>query len=263
MSLLLLLGRVGQAAQAPLPDAIPGLELWLKSDVLNQADGTNVQTWYDYGFYAYDAVQNTLSAQPKFYNNVLNGKPVVRFAGAQGMVSQASSTLAAMTQFFVHKPTSLSTSGTLRGSGQASGNHGLQVRVNGGRLDLLDANTALYGSAGTDISITQFNVSTFAATGGGTAQIYRNGIADGSFAINTGYTTGGPYTCSIGVHDVGVSSEFFAGDIAEVISYSRVLTTTERAQVHTYLQNKYAITVADYIPAASGPPPGQFLPFFI
>ncbi len=52
------------------------------------------------------------------------------------------------------------------------------------------------------------------------------------------------------------------GDIAEVISYTRVLTAAERAQVHTYLQNKYAIQVADYVPAPSGPPSGQFLPFF-
>jgi len=248
------------------PDAIPGLEWWIRADTLGLANAASVSSWPDSGPNAYTTTQTTPSNQPTQYTNVLNGLPVVRFTGAQGLISQASSTLAATTQFFVHQPTSLSTTGTLRGTAAPNGNHGLQVRVNSGLLDLLDANTADYGSENTNLSIAAFNVSTFAATAGGTAQFYLNGTADGSAAFGTGYTTGGPYACSIGAHDTSFSSlysvEFYTGDIAEVISYTRVLTAAERAQVHTYLQNKYAIQVADYVPAPSGPPPGQFLPFF-
>jgi hypothetical protein len=47
----------------------------------------------------------------------------------------------------------------------------------------------------------------------------------------------------------------FSGNFAELIMYSRVLTAPERATVHSYLQDKYAIPVSDYtagIPAFSG-----------
>lgn len=245
-----------------LPNEIAGLEWWVKADSLGLANAAVVSSWTDSGPNAFTSTQTTSTKKPKQYTNVLNGLPVVRFSGAQGLLSQASSTLAATTQFFVHRPTSLTTTGTLRGTGAAGGNHGLQVRVNGGLLNLVDSYNVDYGSENTALSTTQFNVSTFSATAGGTAQFYRNGTADGSIPISTGYTTGGPYPSPIGAHDASVSDEFFTGDIAEIISYNRVLTTAERAQVHTYLQNKYAITVADYVPAPSGPPPGQFFPFF-
>jgi hypothetical protein len=35
--------------------------------------------------------------------------------------------------------------------------------------------------------------------------------------------------------------EYFGGKIAEIIIYNRILTTPERQQVETYLNQKYAI----------------------
>jgi len=65
------------------------------------------------------------------------------------------------------------------------------------------------------------------------ANVYINGMATGSGPIGDAPTAGNTY----------IGGEGQASFIAEVIMYSRVLTTAERQQVETYLAQKYAITL--------------------
>ncbi len=64
-------------ADLPLSD----LSLWLKADtaVTRQSTNNGVQYWFDQSGAHNDASQGTAANQPQWLDNVMNGRPVVRF----------------------------------------------------------------------------------------------------------------------------------------------------------------------------------------
>lgn len=86
---LLLLGRGGAdeggGTTAPVwsPGALPGLQLWFDTAVLaGLANGDPVPTWPDLSGGHRDAVQATTAARPTYVSVGINGRPVLRFDGA-------------------------------------------------------------------------------------------------------------------------------------------------------------------------------------
>ncbi len=68
------------AAQAQIPTT--QLTLWLKADAGVVKDASNnVSEWQDQSGNGFHLTQTTLSKQPKFTENILNTKPVLRFNG--------------------------------------------------------------------------------------------------------------------------------------------------------------------------------------
>jgi len=74
---------------------------------------------------------------------------------------------------------------------------------------------------------------------GTTARLFKNGVEVNSDVKNYNTHNGQLYigACNI----AGAVVEYFGGKIAEIIIYNRILTTPERQQVETYLNQKYAI----------------------
>lgn len=63
------------------PNSIGGLQLWLDATSIEQADATAVTSWRDKVSGANAVSMSTTASQPIVKNNILNGKPVVRFDG--------------------------------------------------------------------------------------------------------------------------------------------------------------------------------------
>lgn len=225
------------------PDTVATLNAWWKADSLALSNGAAVATWTDSSGGAADATQATGTAQPLFQTAQVNGLPVVRFDGTDDhLVSTASSSLTATTVFAVVKPANVANYMTIRGSDI---DNGLQFRLdNTGKMQMVAENIALVGTATTTLSTTLFQVATISFTSGASYNFYLNGTADGG--TTTGVSIGASATTSIARNLPG-GGESFNGDIAEIIVYSSVLSTGDRATVHSYLADKYGITVSDYV----------------
>lgn len=74
------------------PSAYP-LLCWYKANVLSGADGDVVSSWTDSSGLGAHAVQATLANQPKFYNALKNGLPIVRFDNSNDFLSPPVSSI--------------------------------------------------------------------------------------------------------------------------------------------------------------------------
>lgn len=252
------------------PDTISGLSLWFKADAITGlADGAGVSSWAD-SLGLSTASQATAAKQPTYRAGVLNGLPVIRFAGAQRMTLSGaaltfSNNIAGASVFVVASSTStaaavgqiilLSTGASTSLSRiYAQKSATLTWRAGGRRLD---ADAAESADAGTIVA-SRWDVTSFAHDySGATYQGWLNGTAGAvtSSAHGLGNTSATNSQAGvIGSDNSATPISYFSGDVAEILVYQRVLTAAERAQVHSYLQDRYAITVSDYIPSSVAVP---------
>ena len=224
------------------PDTIPNLAAWWKADSLGLADGATVSSWADSGPGGWTATQGTASARPTFRTAVLNGKPVVRFDGVDDfLISSASTSHTETTIFAVIKPTSTTGDRSIR---VASGSGGITSTIRDGKPRMGSQDLVSLHTSTTTVSTTAFQVLTCSYSDStNTVAFHRNGSADGSSTAVTASPTAGR-TTQIAAEPAG---GYLVGDLAELVIYSRVLTSSERAEVHSYLQDKYAVTVSDYV----------------
>ncbi len=188
------------------------------------------------------AAQTTDSARPVWVENGLNGRPVARFAGAEWLDgSSVFSGAAARTIAAVYKPR-INT-----GTHAICGQSGI---IGAGKWAVIQSRVSPQGDpyfAGYAADLTGPAKDTTAKIelftyDGATGVLYKNGTE-----VNTGALT---LDTNASVFRIGASqnvlvdTEFFDGDIAEVIVVSRVVTSTERASLHRYLSFRYAIAVA-------------------
>jgi hypothetical protein len=81
---------------------------------------------------------------------------------------------------------------------------------------------------------------------GASSAIYVNGTSAASGDAGTGGL--GNAAITIGWHP-SVGGREFSGDVYEFLIYDHALTTNERATAHSYAQDTYGVTVADYVVA--------------
>lgn len=72
--------RLGGGAWSPLN--LPGLQFWLRPDLIGAANGASLATFPDGGPFHNDGVQATGANQPTFATAGINGKPAVVFTSA-------------------------------------------------------------------------------------------------------------------------------------------------------------------------------------
>jgi hypothetical protein len=205
-----------------------------------------VSSWTDFSGNGFHATQATGTAQPTFQTNEINGLPIVRFDGTDSLASTAPTNGAAQTIFTVIKQANLTGTHTIRGASLPDGS-GLQHHTRtSGKQCLVQLNIAVLGTATTSlVAGTATILSSSFSDATDAVAFYFNGAADGT--ATTTVTLGAGSTTLIGAHPELAESLF--GDIGELIVYTRLLTTTERGQVHSYLNDKWGIAVADYIPS--------------
>src|SRR5215217_4469118 len=80
------------------PDAVSGLQLWLKADAITGLSDTNaVSQWDDSSGQANHATQPSGLVQPIYRTNIVNSLPVVRFDGVGSRLALGTTTFKALT----------------------------------------------------------------------------------------------------------------------------------------------------------------------
>ena len=223
--------------------------LWLKADALALANNASVTSWTDSSGSGNTAT--TLSGtKPVYQTNVQNGKPTVVFSGAQYMdTTLASTSILKNTILAVHMPTV--NGGVIVGANGCCSPH--FILVNG-----------MFGTAGTGYvvkniangqavagDITNTDINSFSIAGGRFNSVYP--AADTSTTIDA-YMNATHYTATFGASlgtdatnvEIGSryqGSNYFTGDISEVLVYSSALSDTDLQSAQCYLAHKYGLAV--------------------
>lgn len=260
--------NVQATAPAFVPTDIAGCQLWLDgADASTISIGTGVSQINNKGVLGGNFAQGTASAQPAYITAELNGKNILRFDGNDfltGSLSAASYNYwhqDVRTDFIVIKIGTVANPNTLyaiianailtspHGSGIAFDDRSIFSR-NNNMLHLNSAgNASVYNTSNTpnDSYPTQvWNcVKIFADPKNATASERSNIVVDAvSYKTNTATlaasTTNATNPIRIGSFP-DLSGFNLVGDLAEIISYNRILSAGEITQAETYLTDKWAI----------------------
>lgn len=230
------------------PSTISGLSArWRADSITGVTTGGAVASWPDTSSNGYTATNTSGSSSvPTFVSSSINGQPAVRFAAAssQRLVSNAPAGMAAQTIVAVMTPQTATTARTMRGGANVPGPVQFCLE-NGTATARLQA--VKQGIANIGFSTGQPGVGTPVVTlltydsNSGAYEFRINGTTSGT---GTTIQTLTADTTSIGANR---TSQYFSGDIAELLVWSRVLTAGELASVDSYVQDRYGITVSDYL----------------
>ena len=213
-----------------LPSA--GLHLWLRADAGAPSSDGPVARWFDQSGNGRHASTTQASRQPSLVTGALNGRPVLRFGGAQSLYLEAAAQPTTFTVFIVGKNSMPTESfSMILGPGSTSPNN--QLRWENG-------SQALFVGTGNNLPVIQTSIGNTrvyhalsARYDGSVMNVYR----DGNPVSAHSFTTTGPWTLvSVGSY---YSSYYMQGDLAEVIIYDRALSESERISVNEYLRSKY------------------------
>jgi hypothetical protein len=238
-------------------DAIPGLRLWLKADSgLIPGGADSVATWEDRSGNGLDVAQTTEANRPTRVAAALNGVPVVHFDGGNDYLIRGSVPGYDLfdnntdTVFIVQKQTgadprtstfSWTSDGTNRFMVHATWENLISYQVGaasgGGILEtsqpygwddqwhvlklIRDGNDGQINVDGIDLTPT----TTFSSPG--------NNSPAADLYVGSDYWT---------VNNLYSSTNWFTGDIAEILVFNRALTSQEQQTVDTYLRGKYGLT---------------------
>lgn len=200
-----------------------------------------------------DLTQAVSSKMPTWQAGVLNGHPAFRFDGVDDIIDRSSATVAARTTWSVSAVVSSGASeATSRKWPFGYGNSttrifGLTEGVTSGEWgSFVRTSAATIQHATSGVATTAFAVLTI-VWDGATTVLYRNGtqVASSALAGNINFAH-----MAMGAL-FSLATECFSGDIALAAAWTSALDATARADLHSYVQDTYGITVADY--ASSGP----------
>ena len=226
------------------PSDISGLKLWLKADAITGlSDGDPVTTWSDSSGQGNDATQSTAGQKPLYKTAIQNSLPAVRFDATDDVLkTQADGTLKPFSLFAVIKVADLSTTRTLIGSWNGTNN---SIASGGISIDLATASKTRFLKA----EVVVIGTSTTAPTtstlivgvtydGSGNYAFYKNGAADGSGTNDQTFTADRKILIGALRPDGLIP---FNADAFELVRYDSVLDSTQRGNIHTYLNGKWAV----------------------
>jgi hypothetical protein len=231
------------------PNEVAGLQAWWKADAITGlADNDAVTSWPDSSGHGRTMAQDTGAVQPNYKVNIINGRPVVRFAAGDFLHTGAYLTGTGGFSMFVvakvdanraNRQDIFGTSATTAATGwklAAFTTDGqMLARGNaGGTFSILQD----YGSFGT-FKLFSLTWTGSLAGAGNEANLYHDGLLLGSSGLTDAL---------IDASDVFLgyagSDENFVGDIAEVAFFSGAVSAADRQAIELYLSDKYAIGTA-------------------
>lgn len=215
-----------------------GLSLWLKADAGVSLSGSNVTAWADQSENSNNLTlfEDQNLSSPTFTTNILNNYPSINF-NSNAILKNSSLNLSKYTVFHVSKVLQ-------DGDGEgrvfsARGYSNVLIGSWNNYTNRMFAGGWVY--QGTSTSDTWKITCGIVDSTTPSSSFYQNGLA---LAENVGIGSSMPDGICLGGWVWGNGSSFFEAakcSISEVIIYNRVLTTSERQQVETYLNQKYAI----------------------
>ena len=218
------------------------LLLWMAADSISgKSDGDSVDTWRDLSTSGNNATQSTSSKRPVYKTNTLNGKPVLRFSGAQELSTATGNALGDFTVFVVFKATAIG-GGYDRvldkdyANGFWLGRNSSTVNSFGGGIEESGSPFGIFGS----FPDNNWNV-LGSIRSGTTHYLYNNGSALANNTVS-GVTTN---TAVYGIG--GRNANYFTGDIAEILVYGTALSAEDRKVIEAYVGQKYNLSMPPYI----------------
>lgn len=226
------------------PTTLTGCSLWLRADLGITLNGNTVSAWADSSVNGNNASQGTANQQPVYNLRQINGQPTLFFdptggAGTQKYLSLAHSlaALSASHAFVVHRRLTNTESNVGFTGFWTLGTSGLITH-----MPYTDGH--IYDDGG---GSTRYACGT-PVVGLATAQVYEVRNQSGSWAS----LLNGSAQFSSGTNTVALSASpviggnlgggiYYYGDWAEMILYSRILSTPERTQVINYLNGRYLL----------------------
>lgn len=250
--------RQMRAATWPMPfggpSSISGLELWLDaSDSSTLYDATtggslvasdgSVARWEDKSGNSRHLTQSSSGNRPQRKTSIQNGKDIVRFDGTDDELIRSSfnlSSATAATLVFVMKYRSSAGFLITGGFGTNSSFAGMIMEKNRStsRFSFVVGSSSLSSDAsfGNTAPDTNCNVLTI-VYGSGAATSYINNVEDASTSFagplnsSSGFCLGGYF---------GLAGYFSDADICEVAFYDTAITATDRSNLQSYFQTKWA-----------------------
>lgn len=232
-------GTGGGTVVTPVPATIPDLVYWFKADPILASNGASVPLmqnacpWYTANSGVATGPGATVNAAG------LNSLNVLAFSGtSDSNYNLPAGTLlgAGGSVFVVYKTSSFSgglflggASGALQFSADTSGN-----------LQIVKDFVSLIAASTTGLTLStwqQLNMTYNTSTGAYVFRIAGAGVGSGSNAVSISVATS-----AIGYNLAGgVSSQNLSGKVAEMILYSRALTSTETLAIEAYLLAKWGV----------------------
>jgi hypothetical protein len=242
-----------------VPQRSADLLLWLRADAGIVESGSNISSWNDQSTFANNAAQTVATNQPQILTNQINGLPAVDFAklASTNRWLQVPSGFSDFTNgasiFVVAKPpvTGL-TDARLLDLGNAASSNNIQLyQPTVAGLTFRTYNSSTQKSVTTASGMTSaYNLAEVVHNGDFAATLYINGAAvatqagsSNMFNITNIERTGNFIGKAFG------STNFFEGQIAEVIVFKKGLSDAERKAVESYIFYKYGVGSSPSPPA--------------
>jgi hypothetical protein len=212
-------------------------------------DNDPVDSWIDVFGNEFTA---TGTSRPIFKEAVVNGLPVVRFDGVndflQDNVGPSYLDFQGNTGLTIYAVMKVTSGGLDKGIITKDGENperGWALFESSGKLGSIistGASSRVRRNA-TTVTTGNFIIAKSVFDGGTTQSLYVDGVLDDSSidgAIPSSIGGSGPNTALIGDFSFATSN-YFNGDIAEIIVFDRVLSGSEQTNVETYLTTKYGL----------------------
>ena len=206
------------------PKSIDGLVLWLDANagITKDVNG-QVSQWDDQSGEDNHAAQSTPASQPIHEANIVNGRPVVRFDGADDFMEFSAITNIRTAFFVVRSFTPVPSRGIILGDSSAFHWH--------------DDGDNMFHS-----SNSHSNIRTGSAYTNGSVVSPTSLLKPTVFEVIT-VATAGNVTASRLTRDRGFSDRVWWGDYADVLIYDTPLSSADREAVEEYLADKYGISI--------------------
>ena len=218
-------------------NTIPGLQLWLKADsVPVHISGSNIAQWYDCSGNSYSIIQSNTAMQPTVQNNVINGRPVIRFDGSNDYLTGGNILNMGTNSWDIYV------------IGRSTNNDGAIVTKYDNASDNIYGlgyyNSSLYWSFYAKNIVTNLAAGKFYYYNAKSSrsilqnELFVNNNSEGATSISSANRD--CPTCNFDIGYADAVFDHFNGDIAEIIIYNTILNPAQKTQLESYLQSKYA-----------------------
>lgn len=225
------------------PTDVANLFAWYKADAITGLNNNDtIASWSDSSGNSRTLTQSTEAQKPTYKTNIKNSLPIVRFDGTADWMKSSAQTITANRTVFV-----VSTNGSANNSDvfivqDNGGAHSGELRIDTSqlttRVEVLSPNATKEGTKSLSAGWSIFTMRISDNDDNITA--YVNAVAGTATSLAGGTPkTGSNYLITVG--QFGLGFQYFGGDVAEIVHYERDLTSTEISNVHSYLNNKWAV----------------------
>ncbi|CAB4178454.1 Concanavalin A-like lectin/glucanases superfamily [uncultured Caudovirales phage] len=249
------LRQIQPTATATNPSGISGLTVWLKADAglidgsggTITANGTAIATWQNQASGGTHYNQATSGLRPTYRDgaNGKNGLPVVDFNGASTQSLTHADTSAYSTGGITIFTICKWTSGQVWSANDGAG--GVSYPISGYHPRYITGGDGVsnFGTTNDDSGYTGWNFTKFASNVNVSYEYYPYGTP--STITTAGFASRGAAQTADCIGKYPYNSDYFTGQIGELIIYNRKLTDTECATIRTYLLNRWGMASIDNV----------------